>query len=443
MDTAIKVEGVNKRYKLFIDKARTLKESVLFWQRKRYHELQALENINLEIKQGSTVGLIGRNGSGKSTLLKLLSRIIYPDTGTVDINGKVSTLLELGAGFHPDFTGRENIYLNASILGLTRSEVEERIDDIIAFAELEEFIDNPVRNYSTGMYMRLGFAVAINVDPDILLVDEVLAVGDAAFQSKCQEKIDSFRARGKTIVLVTHDTSQAESLCDYLVWLDNGEIKAKGDPHDVAGAYLDRLSKLEEDAALIAHEKDEENRSEDRDEKNKINNSDNVSENEGQDNDIKTTVPEEKPDKMKPERWGNGAMEIKNVKMFDIDGNEKYVFQCGETAQIIIYYEMKQEIKDLVFGIGIFRGDGLHCYGTNTYVDQYQHKSYPRKGAVKVTIDKLNLLHGKYFLDVAAHSKQGLPYDYLTRHHSFSIRSRIRDVGVSRLDHKWEVENAM
>ncbi len=443
MDTAIKVEGVSKRYKLFIDKARTLKESVLFWQRKRYQELQALENINLEIKQGSTVGLIGRNGSGKSTLLKLLSRIIYPDTGTVTINGKVSTLLELGAGFHPDFTGRENIYLNASILGLTRSEVEERIDDIIAFAELEEFIDNPVRNYSTGMYMRLGFAVAINVDPDILLVDEVLAVGDAAFQSKCQEKIDNFRARGKTIVLVTHDTSQAESLCDYLVWLDNGKIKAKGNPHDVAGAYLDRLSKLEEDAALIAHEKDEESKAL-QEKREKSNNNSNVNENERHEDDINKRTPEQMPDKMKPERWGNGAVKIVNVKLFDMAGNEKYVFQCGESAQIAINYEMKQETKDLIFGIGIFRSDGLQCYGTNTYVDQCQHESYPRKGVVKVTIDKLNLLHGKYFLDVAAHSKQGLPYDYLTRHYSFSVRSRVRDVGVSRLDHRWEVvEDAM
>jgi ABC-type polysaccharide/polyol phosphate transport system ATPase subunit len=441
MTTAISVQGVSKKFRLFVDKTRTLKESVLFWRRNRFYELNALNNINLQIKRGSTVGIIGRNGSGKSTLLKLLSRIIYPDTGTIKINGKVSTLLELGAGFHPDFTGRENIYLNASILGLSRSEVEEQIDDIIAFAELEKFIDNPVRNYSTGMYMRLGFAVAINVDPDVLLVDEVLAVGDTAFQSKCQEKIDSFRARGKTIVLVTHDTSQAESMCDYLVWLDKGEILAEGEPHDVVGAYLDRLSKLEEDAALISHDKDEESRREQRAER--VEKGDNVSECEGQHTDTELTVPEEKSDKMKAERWGNGVVEINSVKMFDVAGNEKYVFQCGETVQIAIWYEMKQEIKDLVFGIGIFRGDGLQCYGTNTYLDKFKQSNYPPKGVVKVTIYKLNLLHGKYFLDVAAHSQKGLPYDYLTRHWSFTVRSRIRDVGVARLDHAWKIEQVV
>ena len=431
MDTAIQVQGVSKKYRLYYDRTSTLKEAMLFWHRNKYYELQVLKNINLKIGKGSMMGLIGRNGSGKSTLLKLLSKIIYPDRGTIKINGKVSTLLELGAGFHPDFTGRENIYLNASILGFSRSEVDEIIDDIIAFAELEEFIDNPVRNYSTGMYMRLGFAVAINVDPDILLIDEVLSVGDSAFQSKCLEKIDNFRARGKTIVLVTHDTSQAESLCDYIVWLDNGEIKAEGDPHDVVGAYLDHLSKLEENASLIAHEEHEGSRGQLENEKYDV---PELTESDKQ-------MPEQDDgDKMKPERWGNGSMQINTIKMFDDHGNEKYVFQCGETAKIVIYYEMKQAVKDLVFGIGIFRSDGLQCYGTNTHLDQFYLDSYPTNGVVKFTIDKLNLLHGKYFLDIAAHSKQGLPYDYLARHWSFTVRSRIRDAGVTRLDHQWEIE---
>ncbi len=435
MNMAIQVQGVSKKYRLYIDRARTLKETMLFWHRCKYHELQVLKDINISIKAGSTVGLIGRNGSGKSTLLKLLSKIIYPDLGTIMISGKVSTLLELGAGFHPDFTGRENIYLNASILGLSRSEVDERIGDVIAFAELEDFIDNPVRNYSTGMYMRLGFAVAINVDPDILLIDEVLAVGDAAFQSKCQEKIDSFRTRGKTIVLVTHDTSQAESLCDYTIWLDNGEIKAEGAPHDVVGAYLDHLSKLEANAAIIAREKYVDISEQSEDEKCNIQDVKRISvQEETFNNDFNNYQ-----NKMKPERWGNGNVHINTTRMFDDTGNERYVFQCGETAKVFIYYEMKQEIKDLVFGIGIFRSDGLQCYGTNTYLDKYNQESYPLKGVVKITIDKLNLLHGKYFLDVAAHSKTGLPYDYLTRHWSFTVRSRIKDAGVTRLDHQWEI----
>lgn len=234
---AVEVKDVWKKFRLYHDKAYSLKERVIFWGRQKAEDFWALKGVNLTVPKGSTVGLIGRNGSGKSTLLKIISRILYPTRGEVKVNGLISTLLELGAGFHPDFTGRENIFLNASILGLTRKQTKEKLEDIIAFAELGDFIDNPVRNYSSGMYMRLGFAVAVHVDPDILLIDEVLAVGDLAFQEKCLTKIRELQKRGSTIVFVTHSPKQVEELCDVAVWLDRGEVRMQGPAGEVARAY--------------------------------------------------------------------------------------------------------------------------------------------------------------------------------------------------------------
>jgi len=234
---AIEIRDLWKKFRLYHNKAYSLKERVLFWRQTAVEDFWALKGVNLSIPRGSTVGLVGRNGSGKSTLLKIISRILYPTKGEVRVHGRVSTLLELGAGFHPDFTGRENIFLNASILGLTRREIKERLGDIIAFSELSDFIDNPVRNYSSGMYMRLGFAVAVHVDPEILLVDEVLAVGDLAFQEKCLAKIRELQRRGTTIVFVTHSPEQVQDLCDTAVWLDQGEIRMTGNAKEVAEAY--------------------------------------------------------------------------------------------------------------------------------------------------------------------------------------------------------------
>jgi len=235
--TAVAITNLWKKFRVYHDRACSLKERLIFWHRSRAEEFWALKNVNLTIPCGATVGLIGRNGSGKSTLLKLISRILYPTRGEIKVNGRVSTLLELGAGFHPDFTGRENIFLNASILGLSRREIKERLDEIIAFAELGDFIDNPVRTYSSGMYMRLGFAVAVHVNPEILLVDEVLAVGDTPYQEKCLNRIRELQRRGVTIVFVTHDPKQVEELCDLAVWLDRGEVRFVGPAKEAIRAY--------------------------------------------------------------------------------------------------------------------------------------------------------------------------------------------------------------
>ncbi len=236
---AVEIIDLSKKFRIYHDKANSLKERALFWNRNKADDFWALQGINLSIPRGTTMGLIGRNGSGKSTLLKVISRILYPTHGQVKVNGRISTLLELGAGFHPDYTGRENIFLNASILGFSRKDIKEQLDNIIAFAELGDFIDNPVRNYSSGMFMRLGFAVAVHVKPEILLIDEVLSVGDIAFQEKCLARINALQQDGVTIIIVTHAPKQVKRLCNYAVWLDKGDIRLKGPAVEIAEAYED------------------------------------------------------------------------------------------------------------------------------------------------------------------------------------------------------------
>ena len=238
---AITADHISKSFRLYRDKSYSFKERVLFRSRGVYETHQALRDLSFTVPKGGALGIVGKNGCGKSTTLKLLSRILLPDSGTLTMNGRVSALIELGAGFHPDMSGRENIYINAAILGLTRREVEQRMDEIIAFSELGAWIDNPVRTYSSGMYMRLAFSVAINVDADILLIDEILAVGDAGFQAKCLGRLDEIRQRGVTVVIVSHDLGQIERLCDRSIWLCDGVLAAEGEPREVHRAYLEYL----------------------------------------------------------------------------------------------------------------------------------------------------------------------------------------------------------
>ena len=236
---AIEVQDVYKTFDVYLDKANSLKEKLLFWKRNRKEVREVLKGVNLNIKKGEAVALIGVNGSGKSTLLKVVSGIIYPNKGKIITNGKLTSLLELGAGFHADFSGRENIYFNASIFGLTKKEIDNRLEQIIEFSELQDYIDNPVRTYSSGMFMRLAFAVAINVDADILLVDEILSVGDQHFQTKCINKMKELKKEGKTMVFVTHSLGSAKELCDRSVWLSNGKIKMDGDTNTVIEKYIE------------------------------------------------------------------------------------------------------------------------------------------------------------------------------------------------------------
>lgn len=235
---SIEIQDVYKTFNVYLDKANSLKEKLLFWQRNKKEVREVLRGINLNIKKGEAVALIGVNGSGKSTLLKLMTKIIYPNKGQIITHGKLTSLLELGAGFHPDFSGRENIYFNASIFGLNKKQIDERIEQIIEFSELEKYIDNPVRTYSSGMFMRLAFAVAINVDADILLVDEILSVGDQHFQEKCLNKMKELKTEGKTMVFVTHNLESAKELCNRTVWLHQGVIKMDEATDEVIEEYL-------------------------------------------------------------------------------------------------------------------------------------------------------------------------------------------------------------
>lgn len=241
-DNAIEISHMTKKFDVYSDKANTLKEKLLFWKRGNKEVRTVLKDISLDIKKGDTVALIGTNGSGKSTLLKLMTKIIYPTSGKVETKGKLTSLLELGAGFHPDFSGRENIYFNASIFGMSKAEIDRRLDDIIAFSELEEFIDNPVRTYSSGMYMRLAFSVAINVDADILLIDEILSVGDQRFQDKCFERLEELKNSDKTIVIVTHNLDSIRKLCSRAIWIKDGVICMDGPTNEVADCYLKEVA---------------------------------------------------------------------------------------------------------------------------------------------------------------------------------------------------------
>lgn len=242
-EVVISVEHVSKSFKVYFDKGYTLKDKLLFWKRNRHEKRNVLNDISFNIKKGESVGLIGRNGCGKSTMLKMLTRIYYPNAGKITVDGRVSSLIELGAGFHPDMTGRENIYINASIYGLSKKEIDNRLQTIIDFSELKDFIDNPVRTYSSGMYMRLAFAVAINVDADILLIDEILAVGDANFQAKCFNKLKELKKRGTTIVLVSHNMDAVSDFCNRSIWIENGKLAAIGRTNTIIDAYLKYMLK--------------------------------------------------------------------------------------------------------------------------------------------------------------------------------------------------------
>jgi ABC-type polysaccharide/polyol phosphate transport system ATPase subunit len=368
-------------------------------------ELWALRDVTLELARGRMVGIVGSNGSGKSTLLKVLGGILKPTGGEVAVRGRVSALIELGAGFHPEFTGRENIYINGVLLGLSRAEIRARFDEIVGFAGLEAFVDSPVKTYSSGMYMRLGFAIAVTVDPDILLIDEVLAVGDEAFQHRCVGKIQEFKARGKTIVLVSHDLGSIERLCDEAVWLDGGCLRAHGETREVVGRYLDHVAREESRALGVEHAEAEAL--------------------------ARTDTGA---------RWGSREIELTRVHLSDREGQERYLFETGEPCTVHLAFRAHRPVEDPVFGVGVFRRDGICCYGTNTALEGLALGKVDGDGEITMAIERLDLIEGEYFLDVAAHARDGHPYDYHSRLYAFAVRSRVRDTGVARLAHRWRLQ---
>ncbi len=350
-ESAIVVEDVSKRFRLYHERNNSLKIALLRRNRATYEELWALRDVSFEVPAGSTFGLIGHNGSGKSTLLKCMARILRPDAGRIAVAGRVSALLELGAGFHPELSGRDNVYLNGSILGLSKKQLDARFDEIVGFAGLEDRIDTPVKNYSSGMYVRLGFSVAINVDPDVLLIDEVLAVGDEQFQRRCQEKFADLKGQGKTIVIVSHALGSVRTMCDQAAWLDHGVIKEIGPPGRLIDTYVDE-----------SH--------------------------------VERVVVEDAGT-----RWGSGEGRIERIELLTGAGRSRTRVRMGEPAVLRFHYVMDQPLPKPVFGFGLHRIDGVHATGLNSR-ESFVPDVLEGSGHVDFAIESMPLLPGTY--DVTA-----------------------------------------
>jgi ABC-type polysaccharide/polyol phosphate transport system ATPase subunit len=392
----------------------------------------ALNDVSLTVPRGRTLGVIGRNGSGKSTLLKLVAGITKPSTGTVKVSGRISALIELGAGFHPEISGRENVFINGIMLGLTKREVTQRFDEIVEFAEMKDFIDAPVKTYSSGMYMRLGFAVAIHVDPDVLLVDEVLAVGDEGFTHKCLDKFAEFKRRGKTILLVTHSLGLVERFCDEALWLDAGRIKGSGDPKRIVGAYITDVEHREEKELAATDARARESAA------SAIVSPDEPASAVLPDNPVETATGPADMFRASEGRWGSREVEITDVALLGPDGQPGHVFQSGERLDLRIRMRAPLPVDDFVVGVGVFNAEGVCCYGTNTYIEELTPERLAGDSEAIFSIESLDLVEGTYKLDVAIHKIDGYPYDYHRLLHTFRIKSRTKDVGIYRPRHGWK-----
>jgi ABC-type polysaccharide/polyol phosphate transport system ATPase subunit len=415
MANAIEVRDVHKLYRRYGRRKNfgTLKSALLsgnvFSGLKPDDAFEALKGVTFDVGAGKTFGIIGRNGSGKSTMLKLIAGIGKPTSGRVTVAGRVSALIELGAGFHPEISGRENVFINGMMLGLSKREIADRFDEIVRFAELEAFIDAPVKTYSSGMYMRLGFAVAINVDPDVLLVDEVLAVGDETFTHKCLDKFADLKRRGRTVLLVTHSLDMVSRFCDEALWLDAGQVRAQGDPKRVIDTYLLDVARAENDALAQQAAPD-----------------------------VRRLEREPPADLSTagPGRWGSREVEITGVDLRS-GGERTHVFESAKPMEVHLAVHAPQPVTDFVFGVGIFNAEGICCYGTNTQIEGAQPGKLSGAADVTFTIPSLDLVEGSYKLDVAVHRENGTPYDYHRQLYPFRVTSAVKETGIYRPPHRW------
>jgi ABC-type polysaccharide/polyol phosphate transport system ATPase subunit len=425
---AIEIRDVHKLYRRYGRRKHfgTLKSALLsgrlLTDLRPDEAFEALKGVSFDVAAGRTFGVIGRNGSGKSTMLKLIAGIGKPTSGMIAVRGRVSALIELGAGFHPEISGRENVFINGMMLGLPKREIARRFDEIVAFAELEDFIDAPVKTYSSGMYMRLGFAVAINVDPDVLLVDEVLAVGDEAFTHKCFDKLSELRRRGRTVLLVTHSLDLITRFCDAALWLDSGVVREQGDPKRVVDAYLMDVSRAENKAMDRESVVDQAHPPADARQ------------------DTGSAAGSDAPEDMFKAiegRWGTREAEITRVDLIGGNGAPAHVFQAGEAVAVRLRVVAHQPLTDFVFGVGIFTADGICCYGTNTGIEGAQPGELSGNAEVMLHIERLELVDGTYKIDVAVHRQNGAPYDYHRQLYTFRVTSRLKDTGIYRPAHRW------
>lgn len=372
----VSAEHVSKKFRLYHERNNSTKAAVMRGGRNKMDEFWALDDVSLEVHEGSTTGLVGANGSGKSTMLKCLARILRPDKGSVSTVGKMSALLELGAGFHPELTGRENVFLNGAILGLKQKELQDRFDDIVDFAGIGQFIDEPVKNYSSGMYVRLGFSVAINVEPDILLVDEVLAVGDEAFQRKCLERFSDLKYNGKTVIIVSHSMQSVLNMCDHAIWFQRGKKMADGDPRSVVEAYTGAI-------VLDEHR------------------------------------PTEKGD-----RWGSGEARIERVELLDEEGREVTRVRSGEPLRVRLSYATSEPVARPVFSVSVQTLQGLVVSTPTTREADLVPEKLDGTGRVELSLPRLPLLPGTYDLTVSVTD--------FTLAHPYDVRRNVARFDVDR-----------
>ena len=413
-EPVIRVEGVTKLYRRTLpgDRLRTLKSALvgrsLTRGLKPEEAIAALEGVDFTVGRGEAFGVIGGNGSGKSTLLKLVAGMLKPTTGILTVAGRVAALIELGAGFHPEISGRENVFINGAVLGLSRKQVERRYEEIVEFSGLSDFMEEPVKNYSSGMYVRLGFAVAVHTDPDVLLVDEVLAVGDEAFAHRCLRRIEEFLASGKTLLLVSHSLDLVAGVCDRVLWLENGQQRLVGEPRRVIDAYRQEVAEQEGEANRAANEQRQES---------------------GGD------VSEEM-------RWGSREAEITAVRLL-AGGEERYLVESGETVVFEIEAQAGRPLEDFVFGVAVNTPRGYEVWGTNTDLEGWVPSLFEGQATVRLTCPAFRLAPGDYLVDVAVHSKEGAPYDYQRKALAFTVTAKTGGAGVYFPEHAWEFEGGV
>jgi ABC-type polysaccharide/polyol phosphate transport system ATPase subunit len=395
-DIAISVDHVWKNFRLYHERNRYIKAAVLRGRRARYEEFWALKDVTFEVKHGATLGIIGSNGSGKSTMLKCLAGILFPNEGSVSVSGRLAALLELGAGFHPELTGRENVFLNGAILGMSRRDLELRFDQIVEFAGLERFIDTPVKNFSSGMTVRLGFAIAAHVEPEILLIDEVLSVGDQSFQRKSAEKIEEFRREGRTIVFVSHGMAQVQQLCKEIVWLEKGDVRGIGSAADIIAEYNgDSYGATESSSSVTGR------------------------------------------------RWGNGRARILGVDTFGEDGARKPLLHVGDPLKIQVTYESHVQIEDLVVFIRITTASGQEVWAASTRSSAVAIPWSRGQGRVSLRLHHLPLLEGTYKVSVALRNgREIVEFDHWEDAEQFDVHQISRfDSGLVALDATWKIES--
>ena len=423
-DVVIDVINVKKKFKSYQDKASTFKERFIRPSRGKHEDVMVLKGISFQVRRGEALGIIGKNGCGKSTTLKLLTRILYPNEGEIRIKGRVSSLIELGAGFHPDMTGRENIYINASIFGITRKEVDERLNDIIRFSELEDFIDNPVRTYSSGMYMRLAFAVAINVNADVLLIDEILAVGDTAFQKKCFEKLKDIKEMGTTIVIVSHSMDQMYRICDRMIWIEDGFIEDVGTPKTVGEKYLaamegKRLERMQEERKQRIEE--------------------GKMDSEDEDSGLK-----ELPGFCWKGAHQNGIGKVLLTDGYILNTKGEKVISVDIRQKFEVVYHYRSELigTKLNFVISFTKDNGIYCFGTGSISGGNRENTFisEKEGTVRICFETNNLQEGVYLIDLGVQGLDGTLFHYIYNALKIEIEGdkEKAQAGVVNMSRRWE-----